>query len=182
MSNLLIWQLIFDAKETAYYWLRNMSTGVQAEYRDGYKIVSYCDFHFSDFPFELLNCNVTFQMSGSADYKATLMMPIVYFSYSNNDIRSKPIETNLPFEIIVETIQPWVVKELEFSYSVTGITLRLQRNDLGLLKSHFYGPMFIFSLLSMLSYNIPIEMVDTILYYTVRALNVIFKMILKLLF
>ena len=103
-------------------------------------------------------------MSGSADYKAILTTPVVFFSYNNKDIRSKPIETNLPFEITVETIQPWVVMELEFSYSVTGITLRLQRNDLGLLKSHFYGPMFIFSLLSMLSYNIPIDMVQMILY------------------
>ena len=149
----------FDARKTSYYWLKNMSNGVQAEYRDGYKIVSYCNFQFADFPFELLECNVTFQMSASADYRATLKRPIVYFSYENKDITSKPISSNLPFEILIESIVPWRIFELEYGYTATGITLKFQRNDLGLLKSHFYRPMFIFSLLSMLSYNIPVEMV-----------------------
>ena len=149
----------FDARKMSYYWLKNMANGVQAEYRVGYKIVSYCNFQFLDFPFELLECNVTFQMSASADYRATLEMPIVYFSYKNKDISSKPIASNLPFEILIEPIAPWRIFELEFGFTATGITLTLRRNNLGLLISHFFGPMFIFSLLSMLSYNIPTEMV-----------------------
>ena len=147
----------FDARSLPYYWLKNVTNGVQAEYREGYKIVSYCDMEFSYFPFESLVCNVTYQLSGSSTNRANLKTPTVYYGYKNEEVSQ--IHSSLPYKIVVEPLNPWSSKELEFSYSATGITFKMKRNSLGLLQCCFYGPMAVFSILSMLSYIIPIDMV-----------------------
>ena len=51
----------FDERNLAYYWFQDIPIGIQAEYREVYKVIAYCDFEFSSFPFETLLCNVTYR-------------------------------------------------------------------------------------------------------------------------
>ena len=144
----------FDARNTPYYWMSNKGKGIQAQYLDVYKIVSFCDFDFSLFPFETLYCNITFRSSQSSDSYVSLKKPELYFAYQNEEFDSVPIETNLPFQIWAKSLDPFLLKDGIYDYSTTGIDFTIRRNKLGLLISRFYGPMAIFSALAMLSYNI----------------------------
>ena len=156
--------LDFDARTATFYWLQNNEIpddGVQAEYRDDFKIVSFCDFDFSQFPFETLTCNVTFRLYDlSIVYNSFKAKPDIYFKFNNEKLDVIPIKTNLPFDITAEAIELFTENDSGMVYSATGVTFLLKRNSLGLLLSRFYGPMACFALLSALSYNINIDMVS----------------------
>ena len=159
--------LDFDARTATFYWLQNRGTfeipevGVQAEYRDDFKIVSFCDFDFSHFPFETLICNVTFRLYDlSIVYNSFKSKPDIYFHFNNEKLEVIPIKTNLPFDITAEAIELFTENDSGMVYSATGVTFQLNRNSLGLLLSRFYGPMACFAFLSVLSYNINIDMVN----------------------
>ena len=159
--------LDFDARTATFYWLQNRGTfeipevGVQAEYRDDFKIVSFCDFDFSHFPFETLICNVTFRLYDlSIVYNSFKSKPDIYFHFNNEKLEVIPIKTNLPFDITAEAIELFTENDSGMVYSATGVTFQLKRNSLGLLLSRFYGPMACFAFLSVLSYNINIDMVN----------------------
>ena len=66
----------------------------------------------------------------------------------------------LPFDIKAKSISPFPVLVNGYNFSYTGIQLYFKRNTLGLLIGSFYEPTAIFSIFSMLSYNIKMEMVN----------------------
>ena len=66
----------------------------------------------------------------------------------------------MPFDITAEAIELFTENDSGMVYSATGVTFQLKRNSLGLLLSRFYGPMACFAFLSVLSYNINIDMVN----------------------
>ena len=157
----------FDARPTTYYWLQNRRTfeipevGVQAEYRDDFKIVSFCNFDFTHFPFETLICNVTYRLYDlSILYYNFKSKPEIYFGFDNKKQDLIPIETNIPYDITAKAIELFTLDDSGIIYSATGVKFILKRNDLGLLMSRFYGPMACFAVLAMLSYNINIDVVN----------------------
>ena len=150
----------FDARNTPYFWMSNKGNGIQAQYLDVYKIVSFCDFDFSSFPFETLYCNITFRSSQSSDSYVSLKKPELYFAYQNEEFDPVPIKTNLPFEITAKALDEFLLQDGRSDFSATGFTFTITRNKLGLLISRFYGPMAIFAILAILSYNINPEVVS----------------------
>ena len=156
--------LEFDARTSSYYWLQDMvpsnGIGIQAEYRDDYKIVTYCDFEFSSFPFESLSCQVTYRLSDLTVGYITLSKPLIYFNFNNDQLKGIKIGTNLPYDIYAEATDPFTLDDLGYLYAATGVTFHLTRNNLGLLTSRFYAPMASFAILAILSFNIHIDAVS----------------------
>ena len=70
--------------------------------------------------------------------------------------------TNVPYDIKVESISPFNYTMNGWNYSYVGVRMYLHRNNLGLLIGSFFGVTAIFSILSLLSYNVPIEKVNKI--------------------
>ena len=134
--------------------------GIQAEYRDDYKIVTYCDFEFSSFPFESLSCQVTYRLSDLTVGYITLSKPLIYFNFNNDQLKGIKIGTNLPYDIYAEATDPFTLDDLGYLYAATGVTFHLTRNNLGLLTSRFYAPMACFAILANLSFNIHIDAVS----------------------
>ena len=138
---------------------------MQAEYRDDFKIVSFCNFDFAHFPFETLICNVTYRLYDlSILYYKFKSRPEIYFGFDNKKQDLIPIETNLPYDISAKAIELFTLDDSGTVYSATGVKFVLKRNDLGLLMSRFYGPMACFAILAMLSYNINIDVVNISFY------------------
>ena len=80
--------------------------------------------------------------------------------YINTDKNIVLVNTSLPYKIWAGKIEPFLMLIGGSNYSATGISFRMKRNDLGMLVSQFYGPTAIFTILSMLSYNIDVAMVS----------------------
>ena len=123
-----------------------------------YKLVAYCDFEFSSFPFETHTCNLTYRISQVRVSKTSLKIPKLHIGYGN-EMDIAEVKSNLPFEIWVKKLDPFVVSDDGYEYSSTGIVFEFKRNNLGSLISRFFGPMAVFAMLSILSYNINVEVV-----------------------
>lgn len=149
-----------DARNSGYYWFVKEDVGIRAEYKNLYKITSYCDFNFSSFPFENLKCDMIFRSSQSSSKWTSLLKPQLFSGYINTDKNTVLVNTSLPYEILAGKIEPFLMLIGGSNYSATGISFRMKRNDLGMLVSQFYGPTAIFTILSMLSYNIDVAMVS----------------------
>ena len=65
----------------------------------------------------------------------------------------------LPFKIKVESLKTWEKNIDGYNYSYAGMTIHLDRHDLGLLMGGFYLPMALFSTLSLISFAINPEVV-----------------------
>ena len=148
-----------DARNSGYYWFVKEDIGIRAEYKNLYKITSYCDFNFISFPFENLKCDMIFRSSQSSSKWTSLLKPQLFSGYINTDKNTVLVNTSLPYEILAGKIDPFLMLIGGSNYSATGISFRMKRNDLGMLVSQFYGPTAIFTILSMLSYNIDVAMV-----------------------
>ena len=134
--------------------------GIQAEYRDDYKIVTYCDFEFSSFPFESLSCKVTYRLSVLTVGYITLSKPSIYFNFNNDEMTRIKIGTNLPYDIYAEATDPFILDDHGYLFPATGVTFHLTRNNLGSLLSGYYAPMASFAILAILSFNIHIDAVS----------------------
>ena len=90
-----------------------------------------------------------------------------FIHYLNNTkgevLKNKiPVEVkHLPFSLLISANKEYGYPNYNYMYPVTGITIHMKRNDIGLLISGFYIPMASFSILSMLSYFISHESVCT---------------------
>ena len=152
-----------DARNSGYYWFVNETNGIRGEYKNLYKITSYCDFNFISFPFETLKCDMIFRSSQSSSKWTSLLKPELYSGYINKDKDIVAVNTSLPYEIWAGKIEPFLILIGASNYSTTGISFQMKRNDLGMLVSQFYGPTAIFTILSMLSYNIDVGMVSLLI-------------------
>ena len=65
----------------------------------------------------------------------------------------------LPFDISIESLEPFMVVDDDYNYSSAGMRLFFTRNEFGLLMGGYYVPTFIFALLSLVSYSIDADMV-----------------------
>ena len=66
---------------------------------------------------------------------------------------------HLPYHFSILGKKEFTLPNYEFSYPVTGIRIKLKRNQLGILIGGFYVPTAIFSVLSMISFFINPDLV-----------------------
>ena len=132
------------------------------EYFESVKLTSYCQFEFSSFPFDAHNCEIL--VGSGVNYIGTqkIKKPTVIHKKFASNKNSIPIKSkNVPFEMKAESITPFphLNNGNGYNYSYTGVRISMKRNTLGLLLGRFYGPTAVFSALSLLSYNINMDMV-----------------------
>ena len=156
-------QLSYEARHQKHLWInKDENLMHNLEYYETLKITSYCSFEFSNFPFDGHKCELIFGSGGGgvADKEMKLSRPTIIYNQTKSKENAIPIfSTNVPFLIKAESIEPLTYHMNGHNYSYAGIRLSLKRNNLGLLFGSFYGPTAIFSILSIFSYNINVDMV-----------------------
>ena len=68
--------------------------------------------------------------------------------------------TRIPFEMKVQSTQPFNVLDAGYEYSHAGFRIYFKRTDVTGLLSGFYGPTGLFALLSMISFSINPDVVS----------------------
>ena len=133
------------------------------EYQQSLKVTIYCSMDFKHFPFDHHTCDLNF---GSAVNSINLLkMNATTINYKDQSVSHDEgllqiEQTRLPFEIALESLEPFEYIEGEYKYSYAGMRLHLTRNDFGTLIGGYYGPTIIFSMLSLVSYSIKADVVS----------------------
>ena len=82
---------------------------------------------------------------------------VKYFGEGGMDLE----QSRLPFRIRAEHIEPFTHFEAGFNYSYTGVRFKFRRHDMGLLLGGYFGPTFIFAILSLVSFFINPDVVSS---------------------
>ena len=159
-------QSSYGARSSEYYWMiKNMETH-NFEYYEILKVTSYCQLGFSTFPFDAHKCDVLIGSSLNAEQVLRINKPLIIHKAINSKNKIIPIESeNVPFNMEAISIEPFFISMNGYNYSYTGLGIYFKRSELGLLIGRFYVPTAAFSALSMLSYNINIDMVQLAIIY-----------------
>ena len=124
----------------------------------------YCSLEFSNFPFDYHSCN--FEVGGHSHSNTWLVLkaPTVIlndlYEINLHDPPKRIEQVKLPFDIDIEVLDPFSKWLDSFNKSYSGMSIRFQRNTIGVLKGGFYFPTASFSLLSMLSFLVKPENVN----------------------
>ena len=110
-------------------------------------------------------------------WKFLLRLLPTEIKYGNSEIKfgDKPLavtSTRIPFDIKVESTQPFNVLDAGYEYSHAGFRLYFKRTKIGGLLSGFFGPTGLFALLSMISFGINPDVVreiSSILYFKYKG-------------
>ena len=128
------------------------------EYRIAFQAIVYCNFYFSDFPFDRHLCK--FQI-GSAlfGYKREHLLPSI-LEINHKDILKyedpprRLFGDRLPFDIDIKVDNTLLIFEDGYNFSYAGFEIDFKRNTVGVLVGGFYLPTGLFSVLSLVSYTI----------------------------
>lgn len=155
-------QINYGPNERKHFWYKHPS---QLEYKETLKVTLYCSFDFSSFPFDQHECSLNFGAFDVAYSKLVLNPPIVNQEDKSVKLGDAPMTlTNergyLPFDIQMTSKDRFQINDQSgVKYSYVGVKFYFRRNKLGLLMGSYYGPMIIFSLLTLISFFINPEVV-----------------------
>merc|ERR1712051_171217 len=71
-------------------------------------------------------------------------------------------QSRLPFDISLESLEPFEYVQRGLTFSYAGMRIHFTRNDFGVLIGGYYGPTAIFSMLSLVSYSIKADIVSIV--------------------
>ena len=140
--------LDYGAQKSSYYWIH---VPHHMEYRETIQAISYCNFDFTNFPFDRHECKFALGSDILATYNMVLEKPNITFRFSeefSNDGKIPIQIQNVPFYMYAESIEPYEIEDSGYLYSATGISFTFERSQLGLLIGSFYGPLAVFAFLA----------------------------------
>ena len=127
-------QLDYGVGNQEYFWMEHPHS---FEYREVIKVTSYCHFNFQSFPFDQHECEFSFGVDIFSIRNVLLQRPEIHYEGAmlpatvyKTDEKS---ERSLPFDISVESIDPFNSLINGWNYSATGIKIHLKRNSVGFL-------------------------------------------------
>ena len=91
--------------------------------------------------------------------EGTIIITLLCFHCRHGEGKIDFNQHRLPFDISMESLEPFMVVDDDYNYSSAGMRLFFTRNEFGLLMGGYYVPTFIFALLSLVSYSIDADMV-----------------------
>ena len=144
-----------------YFWY--FHPGNKMEYRQSLQVTIYCSMDFTQFPFDYHACDLNFGSSGNSIRAIKLNTTTIYHknqTVNHDDGLLHMEKTHLPFDIELESLESFEYVEGDFKYSYARMRIHLTRNDFGVLIGGYYGPTFIFSMLSLVSYSIKADVVS----------------------
>ena len=124
-----------------------------------------CEYHFEYFPFDSHFCNLDYGLEMNSNY-STLMLPIKILGKDTKATLLKKEEyvdipnNHLPYEFSLTIGDNFLDYNYEFYSPYSSLVIKVHRTQLGSLIGGYYGPTFIFSMLSMISYLINAEVVS----------------------
>ena len=133
------------------------------EYTEVAVLKLFCNFDFTNFPFDAHECNLTY---GDGIYESDVIWlnsAIVKFDEKETKPGEDPIVINslpYPFEFQLTSLKSYEKKLNHFKHSATGMNLKLKRNSLGMLASRYYYPTGSFAILSLISFLINPDIVS----------------------
>ena len=139
------------------------------------RVTIYCNFDFSDFPFDEQECDLS--LYDPVNDKTWIIINEINYLCNNGTCKKEnewmmlQYQHKIPYSIRMKNIgindetwttddplapEPWSISSIKFSF---------QRNTLGLLIGSFYLPTGLFALLSIGSYIINPEIVSTMMLF-----------------
>ena len=151
----------YGAIDKDYFWYFHPEN--MMEYQQSLKVTIYCSMDFKHFPFDSHTCDLNFGASGITIN--ALKMNATTMNYKNQSVKYNEgllhmKQSRLPFDISLESLEPFEYVQGGYKYSYAGMSLHLTRNDFGVLIGGYYGPTIIFSTLSLVSYSIKADIVS----------------------
>ena len=152
----------YGATDKDYFWYFHPEN--MMEYQQSLKVTIYCSIDFNHFPFDYHICDLNYGASGNEAHVLKLNAPMIDHknqSVSHHDGLLHMRQSIIPFDIALESLEPFEYVQRGLNYSYAGMRLHLTRNDFGLLIGGYYGPTTIFLMLSLVSYSIKPDIVST---------------------
>ena len=118
-------QLDYGVGNLEYFW---MEFPHSLEYKEAIKATSYCQFEFETYPFDLHQCDFLIGIQVFSAINVVLLRPDITFEGTHTNHKSEKVP---PFDIRVESIDPFINKVYGYDYSSTGIRLHFKRNSIG---------------------------------------------------
>ena len=145
-----------DEKFAVYYDNENHSMW----YGERYQLTFFCHFDLHKFPFDSNECRIEYgDYLGGINYTAAT---IVYDDRTTRDGAASILIDDLPypFEFEIQSIPTFNRTIGEWTFSSTGMLLKMKRKSFRKLISGFYYPTASFALLSMISFLIKPDVVS----------------------
>ena len=152
----------YGAIDKDYFWYFHPEN--MMEYQQSLKVKMYCSIDFKHFPFDSHTCDLNFGASGNEAQVLKMNAPIIDHenqSVSHHDGLLHMRQSRLPFDITLESLEPFEYVQRGLTFSYAGMRIHFTRNDFGVLIGGYYGPTAIFSMLSLVSYSIKADIVST---------------------
>ena len=128
------------------------------QYSEEIKLTFFCNFYFSDFPFDSHICQLEYGDDLYGLSEITLNTAKIGYGGSMSTLGKDPIiikNSPFPYEFQLEAIPSFEkVYNGYGAYSYTGMTFNLRRKSLGQLLSGYYYPTGSFAVLSLISFLI----------------------------
>ena len=133
-------------------------------YQQRLKVTVYCSFDFKSFPFDSHQCKLNF---GLTNYIATTirLLPLIISygdvstSLGQNSIEILSTHFPEPFNVHLSSIEPFEIRDNGWNYSFTGMHMEFYRSTIGSLIGGYYVPTATFSIFSLVSYSIDLDIV-----------------------
>ena len=135
------------------------------QYQERLKVTVYCPFDFTNFPFDNHQCNLNFGLTSYVTTTASLLPLIISYggistSLGQNSIQIVSTNSPEPFNMNLSSIAPFLeLDNDDASYSFTGMHMEFYRNTIGSLIGGYYVPTATFSIFSLVSYSIDLDIV-----------------------
>ncbi len=133
------------------------------EYQQALKITIYCSFDFQAYPFDSHDCNFDFGLKEVESYRIKMNSTRIRYQKYKKELGEGVLSMNkssLPFDILLESSEPYDHFQAAFEYSAARMIIHLSRNNFDQLIGSYYGPTFLFPLLSLVSYTISTDVVS----------------------
>jgi hypothetical protein len=124
----------------------------------------YCSFDFANFPFDNHQCDLNFGVISWSASSVSLLSLTIFSgeestSFGKNSIEIISTHSPEPFNINISSIAPFKIRDNGWNYSFTGMHMEFYRNTIGSLIGGYYVPTATFSIFSLVSYSIDIDIV-----------------------
>ena len=131
-----------------------------------FQLTFSCDFNFAEFPFDHHDCPMEYGDGFFGQQYMTFNITMATFSNKSTKSGGDPIIMDkfpFPFEFQLVSLPIFERRKIymatTFTYSYTGILLKMRRKSLGQLLCGFFYPTAAFALLSMISFLIKPDVV-----------------------
>ena len=150
--------------EAFSFWFLNWNDNAVMEYSEDVLLTFSCGFNFKHYPFDSHDCIMEYGDKTWTTHVVKFNSSIIIYDTMSHSLGDDPIvidNSNLPFTFHLHTLAAYEKKGpfKQYTYSTTGMVMKICRNSYGKLLSGYYYLMAAFAVLSMISFVIKPDVV-----------------------